>query len=341
MSNQKIKTKDYWDEFYSQLPSAGTQSYGSSVVENDETTSDLEWIVPHSAVLDTILSLLSPSSQSPRDASQSGEQKSASKTINLLEIGCGVSQLSISLLHRLILHDQDTTARVISCTYNIVATDVSLVCIDHNRERDSVYTSSLQNDGHRLSYEVLDVLSYDASSPHMRQYGMILDKGTLDTFLFRSKRTKKGISTHPPILTPLLNNIHRWLRSECEAKYIIISPRPKIMSVRDFRGFASVRRKKIDTAAMSSDVVLVKGNSDTSKQSKSVVYLYECIKNDYYHPDHDAPYRDIMECNANDESLCSTCGINFKEFLGKVDARDQGEIVWARRWKNHCVHCKA
>jgi len=341
MSNQKIKTKDYWDEFYSQLPSAGTQSSGSSVAENDENPSDLEWIIPQTVVLDTILSLLSPSGQSPRDTIQSGEQKHASNTINLLEIGCGVSQLSISLLHMLILHHhQDATSHAIPCTYNIVATDVSSVCIDHNRERDSACMTSLRNDGHRLKYEVLDVLRNDASTPHTQQYDMILDKGTLDTFLFRSKRTKKGTSTHPPILTPLLNNIHRWLRCECKAKYIIISPRPKIMAVRDFRGFASVRRITIDTAAMSSDVVLVKGNSDISKLSKSEVYLYECIKNDCYHPDHDAPYRD-MECNANDESLCSTCGINFKEFLGKVKARDQGEVVWARRWKNHCVHCKA
>lgn len=349
MSNQKNKTIEYWDAFYSSVSSevnanhfastgegepSGISAGGKADFENDEIpSSDLEWIVPYSVVLDTILNLLPPSDHSNQSQSPN---KSPKKNVHLLEIGCGVSQLSISLLRRLLLCRQG--ANVYDRIYNVVATDVSSVCIDRNRERDTLYVSLIRKEGHSFRYEVLDVLNYDASSPHNQQYDMILDKGTLDTFLFRSKRTNKGSATHPPLLTPLLNNIHRWLRCGHEAKYLIITPRAKIKSMRDFNGFASVRRIKLDIATLSGNVILVKGNSENSKQSKSEVYLYVCIKNDIYYPEHDAPYRE--NGNTKDESLCSKCGISFKEFLGKVDSKDHGEVVCERRWKNHCVHCK-
>lgn len=54
---QKVKTKDYWDSFYSSLPSDG--DINSTVDQNlgEKSSSGLEWIVPHSAVLETISSL--------------------------------------------------------------------------------------------------------------------------------------------------------------------------------------------------------------------------------------------------------------------------------------------
>ena len=320
---QKVKTKDYWDSFYSSLPSAG--DINAAVNETlDETSSDLEWIVPHTAVLDTILSLFARSH--------------ASLSINALEIGCGVSQLSRSLLQRLLLnrHDADPCDVRRACCF--VATDVSSVCIEHNRTRDDAFISSLRTADGSLSYDLLDVLDDKSSSSHTRSYDIVLDKGTLDTFLFRSKRTKKGSSSHPPLLTPLLNSVHRWLRTGCESKYVIISPRPKIKSVRDFRGFASVRRIKVDTSTLD-DVVLVKSNSGNAKTSISEVYLYECVKDDSYDPDKDMPYRSVV-CCAEDESICVKCEMCFKHYRGTVDVRDQGEVVWARRWKNHVVHCK-
>jgi hypothetical protein len=321
---QKVKTKDYWDSFYLSLPSAG--DINAVVNETpDETSSDLEWIVPHSAVLDTISSLFARSH--------------ASVSVNALEIGCGISQLSISLLQRLLLNRHDAKPRDFRCAYCFVATDVSSVCIEHNRTRDDAYITSLRTADGSLSYELLDVLDDKSSSSHTRCYDIVLDKGTLDTFLFRSKRTKKGSLSHPPLLTPLLNNVHRWLRAGWESKYVIISPRPKIKSVRDFRGFASVRRIKVDTSTLNGNVVLVKSNSENAKTSKSEVYLYECVKDDSYDPDEDMPYRSVV-CCAEDESICVKCGMSFKHYRGTVDVRDQGEVVWARRWKNHVVHCK-
>lgn len=228
-------------------------------------------------------------------------------------------------------------------TYDFVATDVSSVCIEHNRIRDSAFVSFLHDTAAaRLSYEVLDVLNANlqSHSKHIGRYDMILDKGTLDTFLFRSKRTNKGCELHPPLLTPLLSNIHRWLRAGCDAKYIIISPRSKIKSVRDFCGFKSVHRISVDTTMLiSDDVILVKCNGENAHISKSEVFLYICFKDDSYDPDEDVPYRSMID-SAEDNSICIKCGMSFKQYRGTVDVKEQGEIVWTRRWRNHIVHCK-
>mmetsp|Transcript_25593 Transcript_25593/g.61545 ORF Transcript_25593/g.61545 Transcript_25593/m.61545 type:complete len:364 (+) Transcript_25593:125-1216(+) len=358
MADQKNKTKEYWNTFYLELPSTNnanrfaTGGNPSSSANDDDTninrSSDLEWIVPNSLkLLNTVLSLFPPSDKSAGEIFDRTPQNASkvkgihdSTDVNVLEIGCGVSQLSLCLLRRLLLTRQETAPRPVHKRkkYNFVSTDVSLVCVEHNRTRDDAFISSVKSAGDNLSYEVLDVVKVGSSPPHTQQYDVILDKGTLDTFLFRSKRTKKGSSSHPPLLTPLLNNLHRWLRSGCEAKYIIISPRSKIKSVRDFRGFDSVRRIRVDTAKLDGDLVLVKGNSKNASLSRSEVYLYECIKNDCYNPEKDVPYHS-SGYDAKDESTCTKCGMSFKEFRGNVDVRDQGEIAWARRWKNHSVHC--
>jgi hypothetical protein len=325
---QKVKTKDYWDSFYSSLPSDG--DINSTVDQNlgEKSSSGLEWIVPHSAVLETISSLFPLSAQ---------DRSHASVSVNALEIGCGVSQLSLTLLQRLLLNRQDSDRRDVQ--YFFVATDVSPICIKHNRTRDDSIMTSLNTADGSLSYELLDVLDDKLSSAHNRNYDIILDKGTLDTFLFRSKRKQKGSSSHPPLLKPLLNNIHRWLRTGCESKYVVISPRPKIKSLRDFKGFASVRQIKVDASTLNGSIVLVKGNSENARTTNSEVYLYECVKDDSYNPDDDVPYRGVVG-DADDEFLCVKCGMSFKHFRGTVDVRDQGAIVWSRRWKNHIIHCK-
>mmetsp|Transcript_41626 Transcript_41626/g.71260 ORF Transcript_41626/g.71260 Transcript_41626/m.71260 type:complete len:334 (+) Transcript_41626:237-1238(+) len=333
MAEQKTKTKEYWDSFYLALPPTDNQSVPEG---NPNTTNairneapDLEWIVKTDSpeLLDTILSLF-PSSDNEKDEAK------PHGPVNVLEIGCGVSQLSVCLLRRLLLkkHEKDRRA------YSFVATDVSPVCIEQNRFRDGAYITSLQNTDDGISYEVLDVLTQNMDNTYKNQYAVIIDKGTLDTFLFRSKRSKKGSESHPPLLTPLLNNVHRMLRSGCEARYIIISPRAKIKSVRDFRGFANVSRMKINTTFLGCSGALEKSNNKQAKQSKSI-YVYECSKDESYNPDKDLPYSDSGS-NIDDETTCPKCEMSFKDFRGKVNVHDQGEAVWVRRWKNHCVHCK-
>lgn len=351
MAGQKNKTKEYWDTFYSELKSAEDSNrfategnHPSSIINNDASDvsanelSDLEWIVPNSPrLLDTILGLFPPPDPSVGLTNRLKEETSSATSVNILEIGCGVSKLSISLLQRQLLNNQEALPDAQTRGYSFVATDVSSVCIEHSRTRDDKLISSFNTDNSSLKYALLDVLA-EKPSITIRNYDIILDKGTLDTFLFRSKRTQKGSSSHPPLLAPLLNNIHRWLG--CGAKYIIISPRSKIKSVRDFRGFTSVRRIKVDTATLGGEVILVKSNNEKAARSKAKVYLYECIKNDSYNPEKDStPYR-TMEISTADESTCLKCGISFKDFRGNGDVKDQGEVVWARRWKNHYPHCK-
>lgn len=286
MAKQKAKTKEYWDTFYAD----------DQRIKNDGSSNPVyEWIVPNSPkFVDTIL-------QAFRSVLSSDDK--AAETLKVLEIGCGVSQLSRSLLQRL-LKNQDGRA------YTFVCTDISPVCIEKNRIRDDAFVASLSDGNGKLSYGTLDVLNPDLSPTIMNNYDIILDKGTLDTFLFRSK--EKCSTIYPPLLTKLLNNVHRCLRSGCRSKYIIISPRSRIRSIRDFRGFASVRRTVIDTSSCDVDCILEKRNG--KKQTKStLVYLYECEKNDAHNPDTDVPY--FEECPPGDESECPKCGLSFQDYL--------------------------
>ena len=256
----------------------------------------------------------------------------------MLEIGCGVSRLSLSLLQRMLLRRQEEASGFHRRACNFVATDVSLMCIEQNRMRDECFAASIPAAVGSLRYEPLDMLNQNSSASRRNLYEVILDKGTLDTFLFRSKRTNKRSASHPPLLTSLLKNVHRLLRSSCGAKYVTVSPRRKIKAVRDFRGFASVRRIKIETDSLAGDAVLVRGNSERAARPTSAVYLYECTKNDSFDSDSDLPYS--AESGADGDSTCRRCGMTFADFRGKSGARGQGEIALQRRWKNHGIHCK-
>jgi SAM-dependent methyltransferase len=191
--------------------------------------------------------------------------------IKVLEIGCGTS----SLVRDMKIHIENTYPRIIK---KVVAcgTDVSQVCIDVNQQRDG------QNSGD-LWYEVLNCLEDDndngeqpsssSSFHHRGNWDLIIDKGCLDTFMFRSK--KQGTNRiYPESVRKLLDNIHGWLSSSTKSSsswlslsssdddggerlekgeevvlrnrrvgcYIFISPRSKVKAVRDYAGFSSVRR---------------------------------------------------------------------------------------------------
>mmetsp|Transcript_15564 Transcript_15564/g.24148 ORF Transcript_15564/g.24148 Transcript_15564/m.24148 type:complete len:327 (-) Transcript_15564:122-1102(-) len=311
---QNDKTIDFWDTFYKDLDTSV-----SSFQNQPSNNNDLEWIVSDKPiVLDKILSLIGKGST------------------RILEIGCGVSQLSRSLLERMIRQPDDGNSHH---KFEFVSTDVSLVCLQHNRARDAAYVATLP-DGVTLSYAELNVLN-QLPACQLHTYDVILDKGTCDTFLFRSKRTQKGSAAHAPLLKPLLNNIHRLLRSGCDAKYIIISPRSKLKSVRDFNGFASVNRTKMSTELLC-DAVLAQSNADRNRRKAhkpAHVFIYECTRDDSYQPDKDEPFADEGLSTINDETICKNCHMTFKAFRGNVKIHDQGVVQWTRRFKNHSIHC--
>lgn len=310
MPKQNDKTIDFWDTFYRDL---GT---GVSSIQNQPSdNNDLEWIASNNpVVLDKIVSFIGKDS------------------MRILEIGCGVSQLSRSLLERMLMQPDDGNSHN---SFEFVSTDVSLVCLEHNQARDAEYIATLP-DGVSLSYAELNVLN-QLPACEMHKYDAIVDKGTCDTFLFRSKRTQKGTSAHAPLMKPLLNNIHRLLRSGCDAKYIIISPRSKLRPVRDFNGFASVNRTKMSTELLG-DAVLAESNADHTHKPAHV-FIYECTRNDSYQPDKDVPFADEGLRTINDETICKRCHISFAVFRGNVKIQDQGAVQWTRRFKNHTIHC--
>eukprot|EP00956_Cyclotella_meneghiniana_P034748 scaffold107994_cov70-Cyclotella_meneghiniana.AAC.3 len=310
---QNHKTKQYWDSFYSNLSSHASAGL------SDPTDQSFEWIVANSPILlDEILGMLLPSSAIVAD-------DDGTRRLRSLEIGCGVSELSRCLLQRLLRRE---TACNDILSYEFMATDVSQVCINHCRQRDNEFIH--KNSYGHLHYETLDILTTKAT----QLYNVILDKGTLDTFLFRSKRTNKGSELYPHLLLQLLNNIHAWLKNG--GKYIIISPRGRIKAVRDYVGFTSVRRISFDEATLGGSI-LMQSNSNGNK--KNNIYIYECKRNDSYNSQRDEPFR-IVDKTANDESKCTNCNQTFKEFRGNVKIEDQGKIVWIRKWENHLVHCK-
>jgi len=368
-AKQNEKTKQYWDAFYSDLSSqapllkhseqspwsTGKEDDGDGLSKND--VGGLEWIVDNSAILlNELLNMF------PKTNTTSAANESHTRKLNVLEIGCGVSELSRSLLEKLLMNKSQSNE--FGMSYEFVATDVSSVCVERNRKRDKAFIISLVNHSsnnayntgsskshsisnctNSLSYETLDVLTQNPTIQN--HYDIILDKGTLDTFLFRSKRTYRGTEAYPPILVPLLNNIHSWLRHGVSAKYIFISPRSKIKAVRDYNGFVKVRRVALDVATLGGTVLLQSNNADSNSNivySRKNVFIYECIRNDQYRPECDWPFRSQNHSNCagavDDRFMCPHCKQSFRDFRGKVEIRDQGVLVWGRRWNNHLIHCK-
>lgn len=316
-AKQNDKTIEFWDAFYEELNASANSDEGQ--LSDEKNYNDVEWIVSDKpAVLDKILSLF------PRTQ--------PSSPMRILEIGCGVSQLSKSLLQRMIRQQDAGNSQ--QHAYEFVSTDVSLVCLEHNRVRDAAYTASLP-DASSLSYTELNVVK-ELPISQLLKYDVVLDKGTCDTFLFRSKRTQKGSTALAPLLKLLLNNVHRLLRSDCKAKYIIISPRSKLKSVQKFKGFCSVHRSRMSTELLG-DAVLVRGNAEHKKPAH--VFIYECTRNDSYHPDTDEPFIDEGLTSINNESICGKCHMTFKAFIGNVNIQDQGAVQWTRRFRNHIIHC--
>jgi len=164
MPDQKEKTKEYWDKFYKEGVTSSNTVPRTKVSDIDhQTNKDIEWIVPNcSTVLDTTLSLF------PKHTSNDNNN------INVLEIGCGVSQLSLFLLQRLL--DKNTTHDMHKHDYNFVSTDVSPVCIEQNRKRDDDYISSLQTTSSSLTYNVLDILDESVKRQYSQQYNVVLER---------------------------------------------------------------------------------------------------------------------------------------------------------------------
>ena len=252
---------------------------------------------------------------------------SSSQLSLLLEIGCGTSQLGkeiYTLLNR---------------KGRFVITDVSPICIERSKIRDE---RLIHESNGNFNYQVLDAASCTDTSLDGHCFHLVLDKGCLDTFLFRSERKVQNI-----LVENLLNRVHTWMIQW----YVVISPRSKIKALRDFQGFEKVERFILndDLADLEGeeDADLGSGkemtrdsvttNNTTVSEEQKQMYLFICTKNNDYVPGVGAAFVDCYEKTANEdiESICRSCALQFDKFCLGLPMKKR-----IRQWKGHRLHCK-
>ena len=346
--SQNSKAINFWNDYYDSqhnLPS-------------DKTDGNKEWIVHHDSIV--ILELL----KSHLSSFKKIEEEDGIISRNIVEIGCGTSCLSRSLIQHLVngstIQNKNTKNEMgENFNFKITATDVSSVCIEQNRTRDQTFINNIKP--HTLEYQVFDVIAGNSSTSGMSKLqennvDMVLDKGCLDTFLFRGGSYRKDEYSHHPLLTKLLHNIHHILKKDDCSKYIVISPRSKIKALRDFKGFCKVDRIKLRTSLDGQSDVYVQSadlehgngkdqmrNNNNTEIKPGYVYVYVCLVNSNYEPsDHIEPYnsKHFDTSLFPDSSECPKCNISFAQFRSFEDVNHRGKVFWARRWKAHCIHCK-
>jgi SAM-dependent methyltransferase len=231
---------------------------------------------------------------------------------NVLEIGCGTSCLARDLYI------------YFKGAVSVVATDVSAVCINTNKRRDHAIVKSSKG---RLDYQILNILQ---PNDNMKSnFDVIVDKGCLDTFLFRS-----GHQEREHLVCTVLNNIHKCLKDG--GKYIVITPRQKVKFLRDYRGFSSIKRLALDES--SSNVVLA--DLENCRKSKQC-FVFRCSTDSSFVPGRGNVFRDSYDTSfKSDDDACSCCKVTFKEFRCGEDMSGRGSKFWARRWSGHREHCK-
>ncbi len=348
---QREKTIQFWDNYHG---------------ENDSD----EWISkPGEQLLEMILEHIDMGSKDDE------EHRSQKRCFSVLEIGCGTSTLVRDLKEY--IGKRHPTVDVIAC-----GTDVSKVCINANTKRDCPQQSPTDtNEDERtdccdresssresLWYEVLNVLD---GKPSRQNWDLIIDKGCLDTFLFRSRQRGTQNKVYPESLRTLLDNIHKWQDSPLKRKssnlnddyvsaerpriYVCISPRPKLKAVRDYAGFSSVRKYKLPK---NYGATLESKNHDCHEDSKknssrnsnkvadnSPGFMFVCTRNDDYQVGISTPFpsKSGVPGNSNpsnDETTCPRCEMNYLEFRKDGVMESRGEPYCLRKWKSHIIHCK-
>lgn len=243
----------------------------------------------------------------------------------LLEIGCGTSTLARDFWKHLIHKSQEDQRN-----FFMIATDVSPACIQSNMDRDALLLEP--TDGHTLEYRMLNVINPSTKEEEESlSCNVILDKGCLDTFLFRSRNRGGSNTSYGSILQSLLDNVWKWMKDD--GVYLLVSPRAKVKAVRDYSGFRSVERHPLPTISRG-DLV--------GKKNDTPGYVYVCRKNTDYVIGKSPAFAGVLDKKEvpSDMAQCPKCGITFVDLrMGEaVDGR--GATYWSRQWKGHCLHCK-
>jgi SAM-dependent methyltransferase len=343
---QREKTLQFWDDFYLQQKQQQQHPTCQPTVEHQHTTTTTttpslnpdaskEWVLhPTQTLLQEIVACI------PLD-----------RDIAILEIGCGTSTLARDLYLYLRSREPRFQRRV-------VAIDVSRIGIEQVQERDALLCQQSQG---AFSYHVLNVAmeqqdDVDSVVHTHGPFDVILDKGCLDTFLFRSRQRGNG-QVYAELVRRVLNAIHSWLSDDPPGKYVVLTPRPKLHAVRDFHGFASFERRALDLSTLqradlhspnsvktstqdpppSTPPIVQDKKKQQQQQSTDRIFLYHCIKDTHYSVDHPA-FRIAVD-DPSEEDACPGCHVSFYNFRKGEDVRGRGRPFWYREWRGHKRHC--
>jgi hypothetical protein len=349
---QKSSTLEFWDEFYVKSKEkasperirSGQGIHDASTAEPDhdgntvapnkttddtlppESRSSTEWILQPT---DTLLDLLCSLIIHPASGKSAIVGEGRIPSLRFLEIGAGTSHLSRQLFRHLIEIRQELGS---GCdrppsTVSALVTDVSSVCIQQNRKRDSDFLDEAKGS---FLYDTLNI----ATAPPdelCASFDFILDKGCLDTFLFRTRH--RGGRRKEILMKTVLDNLYEMLKAEDHSCLLILSPRSNARSLREHSGF-DCHRRELDRS------VFALGDLDGDKmQSRDALYLYVCRKRPDYDPSQTAP-EPMYELP--DDDACPTCSKTFRSFRGGHHRlENRGRHVWYREWTGHKAHCTA
>ena len=291
---QEEKTRKFWD----------------AVHQQDDNK---EWILPVSdELLRCIVSHFPPKA-----------------VTRVLEIGCGTSSLALNLCDFCDRASKETNSErpiVVAppapAHIEVTATDVSPICIEQQMTRFG--NQSFQWENASLQYRVFDI-----TEPHSHMVGSfdaIVDKGCIDTLLFRSKKADQW-------LEKVLCNLHSWLNPN-GGVYCIITPRIKLKAVREFEGF-TVRRVELPACNFGHGSLEPRSGVG-HRESSEKFYLYACT------------YRKMNFSGVSDElprdahpiaTCCHICGLSFDHFC-RSNKKNRTVDYVRRQWLGHQVHCK-
>ena len=272
--------------------------------------------------------------------------------IRILEIGCGTSTFARDLWLYLLQKSSDQQKNLV---VHVCATDISPVSIEFCRDRDQKWIHDATDDSSRLEYKCLDVLmNEEGTFPPLQHWDLILDKGCLDTLLFRSRRQRGENRKYPQCLEALLNNIWSWLVPN-NGVYLLLSPRKKNLALKDFAGFVSVCRLPLDSPQQAAlvpargekknvDTVVEMDNKPKRKPvERQCTHAWICRKDLSYVPDQDACWQNgrlTADSLPPKDSICPKCKISFDAFRQGSDNSERENAYWGRVWKQHQNHCK-
>eukprot|EP00520_Triparma_pacifica_P009509 CAMPEP_0118660324 /NCGR_PEP_ID=MMETSP0785-20121206/15611_1 /TAXON_ID=91992 /ORGANISM="Bolidomonas pacifica, Strain CCMP 1866" /LENGTH=693 /DNA_ID=CAMNT_0006553541 /DNA_START=97 /DNA_END=2175 /DNA_ORIENTATION=+ len=213
---------------------------------------------------------------------------------SVLEVGCGTSELS-----------KEMAVKFKESTFT--ATDVSPAAVKT--------CSSRHGDVENLKYEVLDLLGDNIEEKG--KWGVVVDKGCLDTFMFRSPANER--LSH---VTKALDNVHTLLSPG--GRYVLVSPRANLQArfggvgwrIKDWKGWESVTRRRVKCQE-----VCLEGRTGVGD-----VFIYTCVRKDSYNRNAEGG-----KFKEQDEGppVCPGCGKERGVRIGRG----------FRQWRNHVAHC--